>query len=261
MKKLLLVSGLATVSVLMSGMAAAQGVGKVISSTPVTKKVTEPKTTCTNDAAGKEHCQTKSVTENRTVAYNVVYEYAGHKHTAQMPFQPGPTIELEVMPRALAAPAKTAAPAKPQVKTQAQTQAQAKPQTQAQSKPQPQPSYSTEPQPYYSAEAPRTYSSPPQTVYSQPAEVVERYVREPEYVESVYYPQTYYYPSSYYSPRSYYAPRSYYSPSYYADPFYPVVGLALGYSVGRYGHSWRGGYSHHGHHRGHHGHRGPGRGR
>lgn len=235
MKKLLWVSGLATVSVLMSGVAAAQGVGKVISSTPVMKKVTEPKTICTNGADGKEQCQTKSVTENRTVGYNVVYEYAGHKHTAQLPFQPGPTIELEVMPRALATAAKPTAPAKPQV--QVQTQAQVRPQSQ----PQPQPSYSTKAQPLYSTEAPQTYSSPPPVYASQPAQVVDRYVSEPEYVESVYYPQTYYYP------------RSYYYPSYYVDPFYPVLGLGLAYSIGRYGHGWRGGYSHHGHHSGHRG--------
>lgn len=43
-------------------------------------------------------CSTQTMYENRTVAYNVVYEYAGRQYTVQMPNDPGPTIALQVTP-------------------------------------------------------------------------------------------------------------------------------------------------------------------
>ena len=43
-------------------------------------------------------CNTQNVYENRTVAYNVVYEYAGKQYSVQMPQDPGPTIRLQVTP-------------------------------------------------------------------------------------------------------------------------------------------------------------------
>jgi uncharacterized protein YcfJ len=43
-------------------------------------------------------CSTQSFYENRTVAYNVVYEYAGKQYSVQMPEDPGPTIALQIGP-------------------------------------------------------------------------------------------------------------------------------------------------------------------
>lgn len=43
-------------------------------------------------------CNTQNVYENRTVAYNVVYEYAGKQYSVQMPQDPGPTIRLQITP-------------------------------------------------------------------------------------------------------------------------------------------------------------------
>ena len=43
-------------------------------------------------------CGTQTFYENRTVAYNVVYEYAGRQYSVQMPQDPGPTIRLTVSP-------------------------------------------------------------------------------------------------------------------------------------------------------------------
>ncbi len=43
-------------------------------------------------------CGTQTFYENRTVAYNVVYEYAGRQYNVQMPQDPGPTIRLSVSP-------------------------------------------------------------------------------------------------------------------------------------------------------------------
>ena len=111
MKKLLVVTALVAGSALMSGVAAAQEVGKVISSTPVLKRVTEPKSTCTNDAAGQQRCSTQTVTEDRTVGYKVVYEYAGRQHTAQLPFAPGKTIPLEVNVAPQGVPVRSTTPA------------------------------------------------------------------------------------------------------------------------------------------------------
>lgn len=45
-----------------------------------------------------QHCGTQTFYENRPVAYNVVYEYAGKQYNVQMPYDPGPTIELQVSP-------------------------------------------------------------------------------------------------------------------------------------------------------------------
>lgn len=43
-----------------------------------------------------QRCGTQTFFENRTVAYNVVYEYAGRQYSVQMPRDPGPTVPLQV---------------------------------------------------------------------------------------------------------------------------------------------------------------------
>ena len=59
-------------------------------------------------ASTVQQCATQTVYENRTVGYNVVYEYAGKQYTAQMPNDPGQTIPLQIGPAATA-PGTTAA--------------------------------------------------------------------------------------------------------------------------------------------------------
>lgn len=59
-------------------------------------------------------CQTHSVTENRLLGYQVVYEFAGKRYQTQLAQDPGPTIPLNVTPQAAmpqaSAPAPAAAP-------------------------------------------------------------------------------------------------------------------------------------------------------
>jgi uncharacterized protein YcfJ len=43
-------------------------------------------------------CATQTFYENRTVGYNVTYEYAGKQYMVQMPQDPGPTVRLQVTP-------------------------------------------------------------------------------------------------------------------------------------------------------------------
>ena len=43
-------------------------------------------------------CGTQTTYENRTVGYNVVYEFAGKQYSAQMPNDPGPTLALQIGP-------------------------------------------------------------------------------------------------------------------------------------------------------------------
>jgi uncharacterized protein YcfJ len=43
-------------------------------------------------------CSTQTITENRTVGYNVVYEYAGKQYQTQMPKDPGAWIQLQIQP-------------------------------------------------------------------------------------------------------------------------------------------------------------------
>ena len=50
-----------------------------------------------------QRCGTQTFFESRTVAYNVVYEYAGRQYSVQMPNDPGPTIALQVSPVGVAA--------------------------------------------------------------------------------------------------------------------------------------------------------------
>jgi hypothetical protein len=45
-----------------------------------------------------QRCGSQTFYENRIVAYNVVYEYAGKQHSVQMPNDPGPTVQLQVTP-------------------------------------------------------------------------------------------------------------------------------------------------------------------
>lgn len=46
----------------------------------------------------EQRCATQTYYENRTVAYNVVYEFAGKQYSVHMPQDPGPTIQLQVSP-------------------------------------------------------------------------------------------------------------------------------------------------------------------
>jgi uncharacterized protein YcfJ len=45
-----------------------------------------------------QQCSTQTFYENRTMGYNVVYEYGGKQYNVQMPNEPGPTIQLQVSP-------------------------------------------------------------------------------------------------------------------------------------------------------------------
>jgi len=45
-----------------------------------------------------QNCSTQTTYENRTMAYNVVYEFAGKQYTVQMPSDPGPTVRLQITP-------------------------------------------------------------------------------------------------------------------------------------------------------------------
>ena len=41
-------------------------------------------------------CFTENVSENRTVGYDVVYEYHGQQYSARMPYDPGRAVQLQV---------------------------------------------------------------------------------------------------------------------------------------------------------------------
>jgi hypothetical protein len=54
-----------------------------------------------------QRCTTQTFYENRTVAYNVVYTYAGKQYSVQMSQDPGPTLQLQVNPVGTATPTTT----------------------------------------------------------------------------------------------------------------------------------------------------------
>ena len=60
----------------------------------------------TPEVRNVQNCSQQMFYENRTMAYNVVYEYAGKQYTVQMPQDPGPTVRLQITPMA-PAPANT----------------------------------------------------------------------------------------------------------------------------------------------------------
>ena len=43
-------------------------------------------------------CHTQTFYENRTVAYNVLYEYAGKQYSVQLPYDPGTHVRLQITP-------------------------------------------------------------------------------------------------------------------------------------------------------------------
>jgi len=45
-----------------------------------------------------QRCAVQNFYENRTVGYNVAYEFGGRQYSVQMPNDPGPTIALQVSP-------------------------------------------------------------------------------------------------------------------------------------------------------------------
>ena len=49
-----------------------------------------------------QECTTQNTYENRTVAYNVVYEYAGRQYSMQMDQAPGRYVPLSVQPVGMA---------------------------------------------------------------------------------------------------------------------------------------------------------------
>ena len=51
-----------------------------------------------NRVQNVQQCSTQTYYENRTAGYNVLYEYAGREYNVQMPYDPGPTIRLQVTP-------------------------------------------------------------------------------------------------------------------------------------------------------------------
>jgi hypothetical protein len=57
-----------------------------------------------------QRCQTVSGYENRTIGYDVVYEYAGRRYTTRTARDPGPEIEIDVRP--VGAVAEAAPPAR-----------------------------------------------------------------------------------------------------------------------------------------------------
>ena len=51
-----------------------------------------------------QRCGAQNFYENRTVGYNVVYEFGGRQYAVQMPNDPGPTLSLQVTPVGVGAP-------------------------------------------------------------------------------------------------------------------------------------------------------------
>jgi uncharacterized protein YcfJ len=45
-----------------------------------------------------QRCATQTFYENRTVGYNVTYEFGGRQYSVQIPNDPGPTIRVQVTP-------------------------------------------------------------------------------------------------------------------------------------------------------------------
>jgi uncharacterized protein YcfJ len=160
-------------------------------------------------------CYTQNTLENRTVAYDVTYEYRGQQYSARMPYDPGRSVQLQAPAMAEAAPAGSAGGvviAPPVQQGQAQVQ---QPQV-IQQQPQVQQAQVAPQQPQY-------VEGQPQYVQGQPQVIVQQ---QPTPVVVQQYPVYPAYP--------YYAPYPYYRP-------YPYVPFGLSLGFGFYG----GGHHHH----------------
>ena len=164
-------------------------------------------------AAGTEvpvqRCQVVNTSQQRTIGYDVMYEYHGQRYSTRVDHDPG--SRLEVVHGADGLPTPVAAAAlQPQAQARAQY-GQPVPGAYGQPVPaygQPVPAYGQQPAPAYEESAP---------VYGQPA---------PVYAPPVYEPM-------YYTPVPVYAP----APAVYVNPF-PVVNIGFGY-YGGYRRHWR----------------------
>ena len=204
MKKLLLVTGL----VVVSGLAIAQEVGRVISSTPVTREVGVPQQQCASDARPGDACRSVTNFEKRTIGYSVVYEYAGKQYTAQLPEDPGASVSLQISP---ADASRSATP----------------PMAPANVTPMYEERWDVDrDRPYRVLRTTEGWDA------DRDRGVTETFVAQPRLVERVYVSPGYY-------------PGPYYYPSYYGAPVFPIIGLSIGLSRGfrgyggYYGHRWR----------------------
>lgn len=77
-----------------SGQAAATALG-IFGGAVIGDRIEGP---ATSQVQNVQRCSTQTFYENRTVGYNVVYEYAGRQYAVQMPQAPGPTLQLQVTP-------------------------------------------------------------------------------------------------------------------------------------------------------------------
>lgn len=254
MKQAILLSAIGVVASSFATSAAAEEVGRVISSTPVVQQVAVPRQVCNTQpmavqqqssgggaligaivggllgntighgsgrfaatgvgaiagaavgdslegrssyAQPMQQCSTQTWYENRTVGYNVQYEYAGKQYGVQLPYDPGPTIRLQLTPIGAGSAAPDTAGMAPQGPAAAQPVIVAPPMVQGEAVGQP----------------------------------VARIIAEPT---------TAVYPAQY-AP-SEYAP-AYYQPYGRAPSYYPPIGVSLnfGFSGGhRHGHRhWR----------------------
>lgn len=146
-------------------------------------------------------CYTQQVTENRTVGYDVVYEYRGQQYSARMPYDPGRTVQLQV--------SQALAPAQPAQPLQQAQQGDggvviAPPVQQAPQVVAPAPQVAT-PTPVATVQTPVIVQSPAPVVYTQPY--------PPAYPAAYPYPAYGAYPYPYYRPY----------------PAFPI-GLSLGFS-------------------------------
>lgn len=204
MKKLLVISGLA----LASGLAQAQEVGKVLSSTPVTREVGVQQRQCAPDAGQRDACRSVTNFETRTIGYKVVYEYAGKQYTTQLAQDPGATVSLQITPTR--ATQLSAAPANAVTETIIEERWDA-----------------DRDRPYRVVRSTEGWDADRDRSYS------ETVSSEPRYVDQVYVGSGYYAPSPYYYP-------SYYG--YYGAPYLPALGLSIGLSRGFGGYGGYGGY-------------------
>lgn len=69
---------------------------RVVSSTPIVERVTEPRQECDLAPAPARTCRTVSVAREVIRGYTVVYHYNGRDVTVTLPHDPGPTVRVGI---------------------------------------------------------------------------------------------------------------------------------------------------------------------
>lgn len=71
---------------------------QVLQVTPIVVQETVPTEDCTDLPQQRQRCRTTRMLEERIQGYSVTYRHRGRTHTVELPYDPGPTVQVQTAP-------------------------------------------------------------------------------------------------------------------------------------------------------------------